>query len=67
MEYLGYRATVEFDGKNFFGTIENISDLVTFESDTAENLEKEFHSAVEDYIEFRKLTGKNSETFAAAV
>ena len=67
MEYLGYRAKVEFDGKNFFGTIENISDLVTFESDTAESLEREFHSAVEDYIEFRKLTSKHSEIFATAV
>ena len=67
MEYRGYRATVEFDGKIFFGTIDNISDLVTFESDTAEDLEREFHAAVEDYIEFRKLTDKHSETFATAV
>lgn len=28
MEYLGYRAAIEFDGKSFFGVIENISDLV---------------------------------------
>lgn len=67
MEYLGYRATVEFDGENFFGTIENISDLVTFESTTAEDLEREFHAAVEDYIEFRKATEKASERFATAV
>ena len=67
MEYLGYRASIEFDGKVFFGTVENISDLVTFESDTAEDLEREFHAAVEDYIEFRNLTGKNSEALATAV
>ena len=67
MEYLGYRAAIEFDGKSFFGVIENISDLVTFESDTAEDLEREFHSAVEDYIEFCKLTGKKTEDFATAV
>lgn len=66
MEYLGYRAAVEFDGEIFFGTIENISDLVTFESETAEGLEREFHAAVEDYIEFRKLTDKNAQTFATA-
>ena len=64
MEYLGYHSTVEFDGKNFFGTIDNISDLVTFESDTAENLEREFHSAVKDYIEFRRLLDKNSTAVA---
>ena len=67
MEYLGYRAAIEFDGKSFFGVIENISDLVTFEGDTAEDLEREFHSAVEDYIEFRKSVNKDSETFATAV
>ena len=67
MEYLGYRAAVEFDGKIFFGTIENISDLVTFESDDAENLEREFHAAVDDYIEFRKLTDKSTADFANAV
>ena len=59
MEYLGYRAAVEFDGKIFVGTIENISDLVTFESDNADDLEREFHAAVDDYIEFRKSAGKN--------
>ena len=67
MEYLGYRAKIEFDGESFFGVIENISDLVTFESDTAEDLEREFRAAVEDYIAFRKLTGKDLETLAAAV
>lgn len=67
MEYLGCRAKIEFDGENFFCVIENISDLVTFESDSAEDLECEFHAAVEDYMAFRKLTGKDSETFAAAV
>ncbi|MBR0260824.1 MAG: hypothetical protein IJQ85_03420 [Selenomonadaceae bacterium] len=45
MEYFGYRATVEFDGENFCGTIENISDLVTFESDNSNDLEREFHAA----------------------
>ena len=67
MEYRGYRASVEFDGEIFFGTIENIPDLVTFESDTAENLEREFRAAVEEYIEFRKLMGADSEQFATAV
>lgn len=67
MEYLGYRAAVEFDGKIFFGTIENISDLVTFESDTAEDLEREFHAAVDDYIEFCKSAGKNLTELSTAV
>lgn len=67
MEYLGYRAAVEFDGKIFFGTIENISDLVTFESDNAKDLEREFHAAVDDYIEFCKATRKNLTELSTAV
>ena len=67
MEYLGYRATVEFDGKIFVGTLENISDLVTFESDNTEDLEREFHAAVDDYIEFRKSAGKNLTELSTAV
>ena len=67
MEYLGYRAAVEFDGEIFCGTIENISDLVTFESETTEGLEKEFRSAVEVYIAFRNSMNRNSSEFAATV
>ena len=67
MEYLGCCAAAEFDGKNFFGTVENIPDLVTFESDNAEDLEREFHAAVDDYIEFCKSAGKNLTELSTAV
>lgn len=54
MEYHGYHTTPEFDGQIYFGKLENISDLVTFESETLADFEREFKSAVEDYITFRQ-------------
>ena len=40
------------------GKIDNIRDLVTFESDTVEGIIREFHSAVDDYLEFCQEVGK---------
>ena len=54
MEYRGYHTTPEFDGQIYFGKLEDISDLVTFESETLADFEREFKSAVEDYITFRQ-------------
>ena len=34
----------------YYGKIDGIDDLVNFESDSAEGLEKAFHSAVDDYL-----------------
>lgn len=58
MEYKGYHAEVVFDhdSHTLCGWLYGISDLVTFESDTAAGIVEEFHSAVEDYLEFCKET-----------
>ena len=47
---------IEFDSENkvLYGKIEGIDDLVTFESDSAKEIEKEFHYAVDDWLKFRK-------------
>ena len=37
-----------------YGKIEGIDDLVTFESDSAKEIEKEFHYAVDDWLKFKK-------------
>ena len=41
-----------------FGKIEGINDLVLFESTNSEEIEKEFHDAVDDYLEFCDSLGK---------
>lgn len=63
LEYKGYYTKIDFntEDKVLFGKIEGIKDLVNFESDTAEGIEKEFHLAVDDYLEFCELVGKNPD------
>lgn len=46
------------DDETFFGKIEGIYDLVTFEGKTVKQLQKSFREAVEDYAELCKETGK---------
>lgn len=57
LTYKGYYTLIHFDAESkvLYGAIENANgDLVVFESDSAKEIEKEFHDAVEDWLEFRK-------------
>lgn len=60
LEYKGYHTDIEidFEGQSFYGEIEGIRDFVNFESDTIAGIVQEFHSAVDDYIEFCRAVGK---------
>lgn len=60
LEYKGYHTKVEFDAEGFVlrGKIEGINDLVNFECEDIKDVEKEFHEAVDDYLEFCKEVGK---------
>lgn len=53
MEYKGYIARVQFDipAAVFFGEVENIRDVVTFEANSVEQLENAFRESVDDYLE----------------
>lgn len=53
-EYKGYYADIEIDFEDHIlhGRIYGIRDLVTFESETVDGIVEEFHSAVDDYLEF---------------
>lgn len=56
-DYKGYYTLIHFDSEDkvLYGKIENANgDLVLFESDSALEIEKEFHDAVDDWLEFRK-------------
>lgn len=63
LEYKGYYAKVEYssEDKVLFGKIEGINDLVNFESESTEGIEKEFRNAVDDYLEFCKEVGKEPD------
>lgn len=59
-EYRGYIGSSQYskDDQVFYGKIEGISDLVTYESNDECGLENKFCNAVDDYIEFCKDIGK---------
>lgn len=58
--YKDFIGSVHFSADDglFFGRIEGISDLVSFEGTTVEEIKNAFEEAVEDYIDICKQTGK---------
>lgn len=52
LEYKGYLGTAELSetDKVFHGKLDNLRDLITFESATAAGLVKAFREAVDDYL-----------------
>ena len=60
LKYKEFIGTVHFSTSDdvFFGKIEGINDLITFEGETVSKLKKAFKEAVEDYLELCKETGK---------
>ncbi|TDW47035.1 putative HicB family RNase H-like nuclease [Flavobacterium sp. 270] len=63
LEYNGYVGTLEFsaDDKIFFGKIQGVNDLVTFEGSSVKELEESFKEAVDDYLETCKLLNKSPD------
>lgn len=63
LEYKDYRARVEYDyeNKTLFGVVDGVRDLVTFEAESAQDIEKEFRTAVDDYLNFCEEVGKEPE------
>ncbi len=53
LRFKEFIATVHYSGidETFFGKIEGINDLITFEGQTVKELKKAFKEAVEDYID----------------
>ncbi len=63
LRYRGYTAKVEYDPESrvLYGKIEGIRDLVNFQSDSAKEIENEFHSAVDDYLAFCAEIGQQPD------
>lgn len=63
LEYKGYHTRVELDTDDMIlvGKIEGINDFVNFECENLDEVEKEFHQAVDDYLEFCAEMGKKPE------
>ncbi len=63
LSYKGYIGGVHFSGDDnvFYGKIEGIDDLVTFEAKDVDSLIKAFQDEVNDYILLCKELGKEPE------
>ena len=63
LTYKGYYTEIHYseEDKVLFGKIEGIADLVNFESDSARDIEEEFHKAVDDYLAYCKGEGKSPD------
>lgn len=63
LEHKGYTGTVEFNAEDevFFGKLNGIRDMVSFEADSVIKLKKAFKDAVEDYIETCSKLGKDPD------
>jgi predicted HicB family RNase H-like nuclease len=61
--YRDYIGSVHFNSEDevFFGKIEGIDDLVSFEGSSVTELKKSFEEAVEDYIEICKINKNKNE------
>ncbi|MCK4763650.1 MAG: type II toxin-antitoxin system HicB family antitoxin [Candidatus Aminicenantes bacterium] len=63
LHYKGYVGSVKFIEEKdlFYGKIEFINDLITFQGISVEELKKDFHQAVDEYIEDCRGLGKEPE------
>ena len=66
VEYKDYIGSIEYspEDKCFFGKLEMIDDLVTFEANRADELEINFQRAVDEYIQTcKELERKPQKTY----
>jgi len=63
LKYKGYTGTVVFDSDDriFHGRLMGITDMITFEGASVEDLEKDFRSAVDEYLKTCKRIGREPE------
>ena len=61
IQFSGYIGSAHYSAEDdcFFGKIEGINDLVTFEGRDVKELRKAFKDAVQDYKDLCKKTGKS--------
>lgn len=64
MEYKGYIGSVEFSESDelFYGKVQGIRSLISYEGRNAKALISDFHGAVDDYLKTCKKEGSIPET-----
>ena len=63
LKYKDFIGSVHYSTEDevFFGKLEGIDDLVTFEGKCVDELKSSFREAIEDYLEICKSTGKSHQ------
>ena len=63
LRYRGYFAKPKYSAEDriFYGEILGISNLVDFQFEEADDIENEFHKAVDDYLQYCMENGKCPE------
>lgn len=63
LSYKDYIASVHFNAHDevFYGSVEGIDDLITFEGSSVTELRRAFEEAIDDYLELCKTHGKAIE------
>ena len=63
LTYKGYLGSVYYSAGDevFHGKIEAVTDLVTFEANSAKRLRQEFEAVVDDYLAFCGEVGKTPD------
>ncbi len=61
--YKGYYGKIEYsaEDKVIYGKIMGIHSLISFESESATDIENEFHNAVDDYLSYCEEEGIEPE------
>ncbi len=63
LHYKGYVGSIEFSEEDelFFGKVLGIRSLISYEGENAQELLKDFHEAIDTYLEVCKAEGKKPE------
>ncbi|MEW5767906.1 MAG: type II toxin-antitoxin system HicB family antitoxin [bacterium] len=63
LKYKGYTGSVSFDAEDkiFHGRVIGTTDVIGFEGASVDELESDFHEAVDDYLETCREIGKEPE------
>lgn len=63
IQYKGYVGSIEFSEEDelFFGKVLGIRSLISYEGENAQELLKDFHEAIDTYLEVCEAEGKKPE------
>ena len=63
LQYNGYQARIQFDAdeKTFYGVVNDLQDIVTFEGQSVDELTTAFCDSVDEYLRFCNQRGEQPE------